>query len=265
MAILITDLTNGEYLAVDDTTGKSWITTVDETALMVREKETLVEDLNTAKGVSTAVRNDHHSKLSYIYATEPPVDPDDPDEEPVPTNPPIAGTIPDTWLIDGELHTQNSLSVTFVNSGKKIKELDEHITNTEAELAKANEVLDALPSTPPTGDTENVIATGLPVDIPSQPDDSLNVNLTSVNATKVTYVGLRVKVDHPSAPEEKLMIILEKDGHHKEMFYGDGEDNTYETNFFNGLNGSGDWTAHFLNDHTSSKNQLLECELIIYY
>ena len=182
------------------------------------------------------------------------------------TNPPIAGTIPDTWLINGELYTQHGLSVTFVNSGNKIKELDEHIVNTEAELAKANEVLDALPSTPPTGgETENIVATGLPVNIPAQPDDSLDVNLTSVNAGIVTYIGLRVKVDHPSAPEEKLMIILEKDGHHKEMFYGDGEDNTYETNFFNGLNGSGDWTAHFLNDHTSSKNQLLECELIIYY
>ena len=252
MAITITDLTNGEYLAVDDATGKSWITTADETALLVREKETLVEDLHKSKDVSTAVRNDHQSKLSYIYATEPQPDPLPPDYEPVLTNPPIAGTIPDTWLIDGELYTQNSLSVTFVNAGKKIKELDKHIVNTEEELAKANEVLDALPLTPPTGgETEVLVADGLPVEIAHDTQSHTVITLTSQAGAKVTYVKLRTLIDHPAAPEEKLKIGLSFNGEHREMFYGDmqmNDDRTFETAYFNGMLSSGDWKVHMIND-----------------
>ena len=137
------------------------------------------------------------------------------------------------------------------------------IPNLEAELASYNDVLDQIATAPTDGTDESVLAEGLPMDIPSQPDDELTIDLTASGDGEVKYVKLRVKVLHPSPPGENLMIILHKDGHHREMYYGDGEDNTYESAYFNGLFAGGKWSVHLINDHTSSRNILQELELII--
>jgi hypothetical protein len=251
MTVIVKDLGQGQFHVIDG--DKSWVCTQDTTAEKVRELEGEVE------------RN--HQRVSDWKATEAGIQTYI-DQINAGTLLPDAGTNPPLYLC--EYPSGNYFTATKPNLEQRVMTQNANHTHVdtvyipelESELLANNSVLDQI-SSDPNGVEESITAEGLPMDIPSQPDDDLTVDLTATSEGDVKYVKLRVKVDHPSPPEEKLMIILHKDGHHKELYYGDGEDNVYESAYWNGLFAGGNWSVHLLNDHTSSKNELLELELII--
>ena len=258
MSTTTKDLGNGQWL-INDNAGKAWVTNQDQLSNDTRQAESELERSHQRSTDWKATESGLQTFLDQINAG---------------TLLPEAGTNPPAYLIEYPANnyyvsTKPELEQAISNQSANHTYMDTTmIPEQEADLATMNDALDQIATEPTGGETESLVADGLPMNIPADPADDLVITLTSAVDTEVTYVKLRVIVDHPSSPGEMLKISLLKNGEHRQMFYGDfatDEEKTFETAYFNGMFANGDWRVHLINDHTSSVNVLKECELIIYH
>ena len=256
MSTTIKDLGNGQFLV--NTGTAAYVTDQDQLAEDTRQTESEIERQHQRVADWNADETCIQSHIDQITAG---------------TLTPEPGTSPEQYLC--ECPANNYFVATKAQLEQRIATQQSnqsyvtvtHIPELEAELADMNDALDQI-ATEPTGDSEVLTAAGLPTDVPSHPADDLVINLNSAMQGEVKYVKAKVTIDHPSPPGEIIHINLHHNGEHRELYQGDmgtDEQKELETAYFNGMDMSGGWDLHLINDHTASVNVIKNYELTLIY